>query len=88
MWCKINIWKHGISFEEAKKIFNEIRYLISWTDMISAKEFDEKFYIVEDKITLTLPKIIKEKIVEVSKKLNLDLENTVKVLLAKEVGVI
>jgi len=44
--------------------------------------------IVENKITLTLPKIIKEKIIEVSKKLNLDLENTVKVLLAKEVGII
>jgi len=44
--------------------------------------------IVEDKITITLPKIIKEKILEISKKLNLDLENTVKVLLAKEVGVI
>ena len=44
--------------------------------------------IVEEQITITLPASIKEKIVKISYQLNLGIEDTVKVLLAKEVGVL
>ena len=44
--------------------------------------------LMEEKVTLSIPKILKNKILEISKKLNLSIEDTIKVLLAKEVGVL
>ena len=44
--------------------------------------------IVEEQITLSLPTTITNKIIDIAKNLNLSIEDTIKVLLAKEVGVL
>jgi len=44
--------------------------------------------LINDSVTITLSKDLKDKVLELSKKLNLTIEDTIKVLIAKEVGVL
>ena len=44
--------------------------------------------VVEEQIILSLPTTITNKIIDIAKNLNLSIEDTIKVLLAKEVGVL
>ena len=74
-----------ISAEEFDRRFDSGESVDDFLDINNPLKLED---LVEEKITLSLPKSIKEKIVSISKRLNLNIEDTVKVLLAKEVGLI
>jgi len=44
--------------------------------------------LLENSVTITLSKELKRKLIQMARKLNLSLEDTIKVLVAKEVGVL
>ena len=74
-----------INAKEFDKKFEKGKNLDKYLDLENPLKLED---VVEDKITLSLPKNVKNKILDIAKNLNLSIEDTIKVLLAKEVGVL
>jgi len=74
-----------INAKEFDKKFEKGENLDKYLDLENPLKLED---VVEDKITLSLPKNVKNKILDIAKNLNLSIEDTIKVLLAKEVGVL
>jgi len=74
-----------INAKEFDKKFEKGENLDKYLDLENPLKLED---IVEDKIILSLPNDIKNRVIDIAKNLNLSIEDTIKVLLAKEVGVL
>ena len=73
-------------FDEKFDNYENIDKFIDYENPMSLNEFKHKY--LNEKVELTLTQTIKNKILEKSKQLGLTFEDTIKVLLAKELQVI
>jgi len=73
-------------FDEKFDNYENIDEFIDYKNPMNLNEFKNKYF--NDKLELTLTQTIKNKILEKSKQLGLNFEDTIKVLLAKELQVI
>jgi len=74
-----------INAKEFDEKFNKGEDVDKYLDLENPLTLEE---IVEEKIEITLPKTIKDKLLQIAENLNLSIEDTIKVLLAKEIGII
>ncbi len=74
-----------ISAEEFDRKFDDGESIDEYLDLQNPILLEE---LAEYKVTINLSKEMKEKLVNMSKRLNLSFEDTIKALLAKEVGLI
>ena len=74
-----------ISAEEFDRKFDNGESIDEYLDLENPILLEE---IAEHNVTINLSKEMKEKLINMSKKLNLSFEDTIKALLAKEVGLI
>jgi len=74
-----------ISAKEFDEKFDKGEDIDKYLDLDNPLTLEE---IVGEKIEITLPKKIKDKLSKIAENLNLSMEDTIKVLLAKEVGII
>ena len=74
-----------INAKEFDEKFNKGEDVDKYLDLENPLTLEE---IVEEKIEITLPKMIKDKLLQIAENLNLSIEDTIKVLLAKEIGII
>ena len=80
--------KKGLRVIKAKEFdekFDKGENIDNYLDLENPILIDD---LVNENITITLSKDLKNKILEFSKKLNLSFEDTIKAILAKEVGLI
>jgi len=73
-------------FDEKFNNYEDIDEFVDYKNPMSLDEFKNKY--LNDKVELTLTQTIKNKILEKSKQLGLSFEDTIKVLLARELKVI
>ncbi len=73
-------------FDEKFDNYENIDKYIDYENPMNLDEFKNKY--MNNKIELTLTQTIKEKIIEKSKQLGTNIEDTIKVLLAKELQII
>ena len=73
-------------FDKKFDNYEDIDEFIDYENPMSLNEFKNKYF--NDKVELTLTQTIKNKILEKSKQLGLSFEDTIKVLLARELKVI
>ena len=73
-------------FDKKFDNYEDIDEFIDYENPMSLNEFQNRY--LNDKVELTLTQTIKNKILEKSKQLGLNFEDTIKVLLAKELQVI
>jgi len=73
-------------FDKKFDNYEDIDEFIDYENPMSLNEFKNKY--LNDKVELTLTQTIKNKILEKSKQLGLSFEDTIKVLLARELKVI
>ncbi len=74
-----------VSAEEFDRKFDNGESIDEYLDLENPILLEE---IAEHNVTINLSKEMKEKLINMSKKLNLSFEDTIKALLAKEVGLI
>ena len=74
-----------ISVKEFDEMFDKGKDIDKFLDLDNPLTLEE---IAGDRIEITLPKKIKERLSRIAENLNLSIEDTIKVLLAKEVGIL
>ena len=74
-----------IKAKEFDEKFDKGENIDEYLDLENPILLDE---LLEENVTITLSKDLKNRIFEFSKKLNLSFEDTIKAILAKEVGLI
>ena len=80
--------KKGLKMIKAKEFdekFDRGEDIDEYLDLENPLLLDD---LVSENITITLSKDLKDRLLEFSKKLNLSFEDTIKAILAKEVGLI
>jgi hypothetical protein len=74
-----------ITAEEFDKKFDNGEETDEYIDYENPLKLDD---LIKNSVTVNLSEELKQKILQVSKKLNMSVEDTIKALLAKEVGVL
>ena len=74
-----------ISAKEFDEMFDKGESVDEYLDLENPLKLED---VIGDKIVLTIPKNIKERLDKIAKNLSLSIEDTIKVLLAKEVGIL
>jgi len=77
-----------ISAKEFDKKFDNNEDIEEYIDFNTPLTNKDLKILIQKSVTIKLSDVLKEKLIKKSKELGLSLEDTIKVLLAKEVGVI